>query len=97
MTDRATVTVTDNGGSSHVGEAATTRFAMIAVRQGLRARKIGMQVNRAYTTKNCLAFVTRLTGKTYTGATKLDDAITDLTAEIEKIEQRIDFVDERTA
>lgn len=41
------------------------RMGMIAARQGLKAIKIGMRLNTAYTPKNCRAMIERVTGKKF--------------------------------
>lgn len=41
------------------------RIGAIAARSGLKAIKIGMRLNTAYTPKNCRAMAERLTGKKF--------------------------------
>lgn len=42
-----------------------SRYQMIVVKQGLKAIKIGLRVNRAYTPKNLRAMTERITGKKF--------------------------------
>lgn len=42
-----------------------TRYQMLAVKQGLKACKIGLRVNRAYTPKNLRMMVERFTGRKF--------------------------------
>lgn len=41
------------------------RISAIAAKQGLKAIKIGMRLNTAYTPKNCRAVAEKLTGKKF--------------------------------
>lgn len=41
------------------------RIAAVAARQGLKAIKIGMRLNSAYTPKNCRAIAERVTGRKF--------------------------------
>lgn len=40
-------------------------FQALAIKHGLKAIKLGMRVNRAYTPKNCMAMASKITGKKF--------------------------------
>lgn len=42
-----------------------SRYQALVVKQGLKALKIGMRLNRAYTPKNLMAMTTQITGRTF--------------------------------
>lgn len=92
MTDQ--VHISEHGAVTHTG-AAITRYQMVCVKHGLKALKVGLKLNRAYTAKNLLAMVSGWTGKTYKGAAKLDAALTDVEALIAATEAKIEVVDDR--
>ena len=62
-------------------------FQALAVKGGLKAIKLGLRVNTAYTPKNCMAMATKITGKQFK-ARDYDGAIKALEEWIS--EQRID-------
>jgi hypothetical protein len=60
-------------------------FQALAVVQGLKACKIGLRLNRAYTPTNCLRTASLFTGKKYPrGKAALDSAIVDLNVWIDR-------------
>lgn len=69
----SSITHTQDGTVIFTGDAVAIYQAM-AVRQGLKACKIGMRLNIAYTPKNLMSMVTKITGKTFTRG-KYDEAI----------------------
>lgn len=67
----------------------TRLYQALVCRQGLKACKIGLRLNRAYTTTNCLRTATLFTGKKYPRSKKsLDEAIADITAVIDAAEAK---------
>lgn len=58
-----TITVTE-GGFIATGEGIT-RYQVIVVKQGLKACKRGMRLNRAYTPKNLRALTERFVGRKF--------------------------------
>jgi hypothetical protein len=62
------------------------RYQAIVVRQGLKACKIGLRVNRAYTPKNLIAMTTKITGQKF-AARDYDGAIAALTTYIEEVSE----------
>lgn len=58
------------------------RIRAIAARQGLKAIKLGMRLNTAYTPKNCMRAATEITGKAFK-ARDYDGAINALTEWLE--------------
>lgn len=55
------------------------RIGAIAARAGLKAIKLGMRLNTAYTPKHCMAMASRVTGKAFK-ARDYDGAIATLDA-----------------
>lgn len=51
------------GGAIVATGSGITVYQALAVKQGLKACKIGMRVNRAYTPTNLMAMVQKITGK----------------------------------
>jgi hypothetical protein len=52
------------GGIVATGEGITVYQALV-VKQGLKAIKVGMRLNRSYTPKNLMAMTTKITGKKF--------------------------------
>lgn len=52
-------------------------YQALVVKQGLKACKIGMRLNRAYTPKNLFAMVEKITGKSFKRG-QYDEAISAL-------------------
>jgi hypothetical protein len=48
-----------------IREVSVTTYQMLAVKQGLKACKIGMRVNRAYTPTNLRLMTENFTGKKF--------------------------------
>lgn len=72
------ITKTESGATIFTGSGVTV-YQALAVKQGLRACKIGMRVNRAYTPTNLMAMVHKITGSKhkrgdYDGAIKALEA-----------------------
>ena len=88
----STVTVTDSG-TIFTGDAIKIYQAKV-VRQGLKACKIGLRLNRAYTPTNLMNMVTKITGKKFTRG-KYDEAISAMDAWIAAADASIPIVDER--
>lgn len=59
--------------------AGVARYQALVCKQGLKACKIGMRLNRAYTPKNLMALASRITGQTFK-ARDYDGAIAALEA-----------------
>lgn len=55
--------MTDNG--FIIAPVDRDRVGAIAARAGLRAIKVGMRLNSAYTPKNCRAMAERVTGRKF--------------------------------
>lgn len=67
------------------------RYQAVAIRQGLKACKIGLRLNRDYTPTNCLRTAGRFTGETYSvrkGKPELERAIADITKVIDAYDAR---------
>ncbi len=63
-----------------------TAYQLIVVKQGLKACKVGMRVNRAYTPTNLRAMTEKLTGKKF-GLRDYDGQIAALEAKIAEMRQ----------
>ena len=67
----------EGGGTMYTREGGgVERFRVMMIRQGLKARKIGMMVTRGATTKNLLSMLSQYTGEKY-GSRDLDRGIAD--------------------
>lgn len=62
--DPSRITIHEGGAVIYTGDA-TRLFQAKAIRAGLRACKIGMRVNRAYTPSACLRTAGNIVGKTF--------------------------------
>jgi hypothetical protein len=58
-------------------------YQALAIKQGLKACKIGMRVNRAYTPTNLMAMVLKITGKKFK-LKQYDEAIAAIEAWVEQ-------------
>ena len=66
------------------GAEATSVYQAMVVRQGLKACKDGFRLNRAYTPKNLMAMVQKITGKKFS-TRKYDEAIAAMTSWIDSV------------
>jgi hypothetical protein len=92
MTD-SHVTVSASGTTSYVGPDATRLFQALAVRQGLKACKIGLRVSRAATPTRLFALTKSFTGKAYKRG-DYDGAIADLTVWIDAMNAAMPVVEQ---
>ena len=69
-------------------EINISAYQLAVVKQGIKALLIGMKLNRAYTSSNCRAFVSNITGVKYpAGKNGLNMALKDIEAIIESVHQ----------
>jgi hypothetical protein len=73
---------TANGTTIITGEGISTYQALV-VKQGLKAIKVGLRLNRSYTPKNLMAMATKITGQKFK-ARDYDSAIEALESWIEE-------------
>lgn len=86
MNEKSQVIVHGAGGSSHIGEAATRRFQLIAIRSGLKLEAAGIKVRRGVSMVKVAQEITGLKNR------DRDTLINKLTLMIRELEKEIEFV-----
>ncbi len=89
MTKKAQVIVHGAGGSTHVGDAATRRFQLLTVRQGLKLEAAGIKVKRGVSMVKVAQALTGLQNR------DRDTLMNKLTLMIRELETQIEFVQEK--
>lgn len=79
------------GTVAHVGQDGVGLYQARVVRQGLKACKNGMRLNRAYTPTNLMAMVLQITGKKFK-LKQYDEAIAAMDAHISAAEAAVPVV-----
>lgn len=88
MTEKSQVIAHGAGGSTHTGLAATRRFQLITVRQGLKLEQAGIKVKRGVSMIKVAQALTGLTNR------DRDTLMNKLTLMIRELEKEIEFVPE---
>lgn len=89
MKQQSQVILHGAGGSTHTGEAATRRFQLLTVRQGLKLEAVGIKVKRGVSMVRVAQALTGLKNR------DRDTLIAKLNTMIAELEQSIEFVREK--
>jgi hypothetical protein len=89
MSKKSQVIAHGTGGSTHTGDAATRRFQLLTVRQGLKLEAAGIRVRRGVSMVKVARQLTGLANR------DRDTLMNKLTLMIKELEQEIEFVQEK--